>query len=50
MQAAGVERRMNLDDVVEGLPRAAADFSPLVLSASDADLRRRSDGTRWTNR
>jgi hypothetical protein len=41
---------MNRDDVVEELDRAAADFRTLVLSASDADLRRRSDGTRWTNR
>lgn len=41
---------MNRDDVVDELARAAADFRALVLSASDADLARRSDGTRWTNR
>jgi DinB superfamily len=41
---------MNRDDVVDELARAAADFRTLVLSASDADLARRSDGTRWSNR
>ncbi len=41
---------MNRDDVVEELGRAAADFRALVLTASDDDLGRRSDGTHWTNR
>jgi hypothetical protein len=41
---------MNRDDVIAELDRAAADFRLLVVSASDTDLARRSDGTRWTNR
>jgi hypothetical protein len=36
--------------VVDELARVRADFRALLRDASDADLGRRSDGTRWTNR
>jgi len=41
---------MNRDDIQAELRRAQADFHDLVARASAQDLRRRSDGTRWTNR
>ena len=36
--------------IVEELGRVPADFRALIEQASGADLRRRSDGTRWTNK
>jgi len=41
---------MNRRDIQAELRRAQADFHDLVARASAQDLRRRSDGTRWTNR
>ena len=41
---------MNRDDIQAELRRAQADFHDLVARASAQDLRRRSDGTRWSNR
>jgi hypothetical protein len=38
------------DDVVDELNRVRQDFRGLLDSAGDGDLRRRSSGTRWTNR
>jgi hypothetical protein len=37
-------------EIVQELIRVPADFRGLIEQASAADLRRRSDGTRWTNR
>jgi hypothetical protein len=36
--------------IVEELGRVPVDFRRLIERASAADLRRRSDGTRWTNK
>ena len=41
---------MNRDDVAEELRWALADFHQLVDRADPESLRRRSEGTRWTNR
>ena len=41
---------MNCKDIQAELRRTQADFHDLVARASAQDLRRRSDGTRWTNR
>ena len=41
---------MDRDSVLTELDRVRRDFRALLDSASVADLRRRSDGTRWTNR
>jgi len=41
---------MNRRDIQAELRRAQADFHDLVARAGAQDLRRRSDGTRWTNR
>jgi hypothetical protein len=41
---------MNRSDIHAELRRTQADFHDLVARASAQDLRRRSDGTRWTNR
>jgi hypothetical protein len=41
---------VDLVDVGEEIRLAQADFHRLVEHASATDLRRRSDGTRWTNR
>ena len=41
---------MNRRDIHAELRRTQADFHDLVARASAQDLRRRSDGTRWTNR
>ena len=41
---------MKRSDIQAELRRAQADFHDLVGRASPQDLRRRSDGTRWTNR
>ena len=41
---------MNRRDIHAELRRAQTDFHDLVARASAQDLRRRSDGTRWTNR
>ena len=45
MDGAPVDRRA----VHEELDRAQAVFHALMAAASPADLRRRTDGTRWTN-
>lgn len=37
-------------EISDEMRRARAEFHQLVHAASAADLRRRSDGTRWTNR
>src|SRR6478672_5642798 len=41
---------MNRVDIHEELRQAQNDFHQLVAGATAQDLRRRSDGTRWTNR
>jgi heme/copper-type cytochrome/quinol oxidase subunit 1 len=41
---------MNRIDIQEELRRAQADFHQLVAQATPQDLRRPSNGTRWTNR
>ena len=41
---------MNSIEVSGEMRRAQADFHQLVGEASSGDLRRRSNGTRWTNR
>ena len=41
---------MNRTDITQELRRAQTDFHQLVDQASPEDLRRRTDGTRWTNR
>jgi hypothetical protein len=41
---------MNRVEISEEMRRARADFHEIVEGASARDLRRRSDGTRWTNR
>jgi hypothetical protein len=41
---------MNKVDIQAELRRAQADFHQLVARATPQDLRRRSDGTRWSNR
>ena len=41
---------MNSIDVSNEMRRAQADFHQLIGEASSGDLRRRSNGTRWTNR
>jgi hypothetical protein len=41
---------VNRVDISEEMQRARADFHEIVETASAQDLRRRSDGTRWTNR
>jgi hypothetical protein len=38
------------EEVIAELDRVRRDFRALLNSADPADLRRRSDGTRWTNR
>ncbi len=37
-------------EIIDEMRRAQADFHQLVDAASARNLRRRSDGTRWTNR
>ncbi|HVT78196.1 MAG TPA: DinB family protein, partial [Acidimicrobiales bacterium] len=37
-------------DIRDELDRARAEFSALVAESTPADLRRPSNGTRWTNR
>jgi hypothetical protein len=37
-------------EIGEEMRRAKADFHEIIEGASSEDLRRRSDGTRWTNR
>ena len=41
---------MERDEIVEELRRVHADFHHIVSTASADDLRRRSQGTRWSNR
>ena len=41
---------MDRREITDEMRRAQADFHALVARATPADLRRRSDGTRWTNR
>ncbi|MTD57300.1 DinB family protein [Amycolatopsis pithecellobii] len=41
---------MDRQAVHEEMERARASFHELLNGASDADLRRRSDGTRWNNK
>jgi hypothetical protein len=41
---------MDRDGVVMELDRVRRDFRALLDGAGDAELRRRSNGTRWTNR
>lgn len=41
---------MDRQPVHQEMERARTDFHQLLNGASDADLRRRSDGTRWNNR
>jgi len=41
---------MDRSQVTDEMRRAQADFRALVARADAADLRRSSDGTRWTNR
>ena len=41
---------MNSIEVSGEMRRAQADFHQLIGEASSGDLRRRSNGTRWTNR
>jgi hypothetical protein len=43
------ERAMDRQSIHEEMERARATFGTLVSRASSADLRRASDGTRWTN-
>jgi hypothetical protein len=40
---------MDRAEILAELPRAAADFRDLVDGATSAELRRGSEGTRWTN-
>jgi hypothetical protein len=40
----------SVEEIHEELERARTEFAALVLASSRADLRRRSDGTRWSNR
>jgi DinB superfamily len=42
--------QMDRDSVVTELDSVRTDFRALLENASSAELRRRSDGTRWTNR
>ena len=44
-----VERALDRQVVHEEMERARTTFHELVAQATPADLRRRSDGTRWTN-
>ena len=41
---------MDATHVISEMHRARTDFDQLISSASTADLRRPSNGTRWTNR
>ncbi len=41
---------MERDQIIDEMRRAQADFHALVARADATDLRRRTDGTRWTNR
>ena len=41
---------MNQVDIQQELRQAQTDFHQLVAAVTPQDLRRRSDGTRWTNR
>ena len=41
---------VNREDVTEELRQAQADFHHLIDRVGRRDLRRRTDGTRWTNR
>jgi hypothetical protein len=41
---------MDRREVTDGMRRAQANFHDIVGRATPADLRRRSNGTRWTNR
>lgn len=41
---------MDANDIRTEMRRAQADFEQLVAEASRGDLRRRTNGTRWTNR
>jgi hypothetical protein len=41
---------VNRDDLIEELREAQADFHQLLDRAGPKDLRRRTNGTRWTNR
>ncbi len=41
---------MNRDDITAEIRKAQADFHQLVDRADPQELRRRSNGTRWTNR
>jgi hypothetical protein len=43
-------RVIDRDEVIVDLERVRGDFRSLLLNADSEDLRRRSDGTRWTNR
>jgi hypothetical protein len=40
---------MDTDDIVAEMNRTAADFRALLTTATTADLRRKSDGTKWSN-
>ena len=40
---------MDTDEIAAEMQRAAADFRSLLDTATSADLRRGSDGTKWTN-
>jgi hypothetical protein len=40
---------VDTDEIAAEMQRAAADFRSLLDDATSADLRRRSDGTAWTN-
>jgi hypothetical protein len=42
--------RVTRIEISDEMRRAQADFHQLVHAASDQDLRRASDGTRWINR
>ncbi len=41
---------MDSTEIISEMQRAQADFHQLISEASAGDLRRRSHGTRWTNR
>jgi hypothetical protein len=41
---------MDSIEVISEMQRARADFHRLISGASAHDLRRRSNGNRWTNR
>ncbi|WP_460835271.1 DinB family protein [Nocardioides hungaricus] len=42
-------QRSDRQGIHRELERVRADFHHLVVSATSADLRRRTNGTRWTN-